>query len=256
LRDAAGRYLFVSSISACAGPGFAEDDAVQPPPEPLPDAMTPETYGALKAMCEAVVRESLGDATLVVRPGLIVGPHDPTDRFTWWPWRIARGGRVAAPGRPRRTVQFIDVRDLARWSVGLLEREARGTFNATGPRSPMAMSSLLDACHAVSREASGEWIDASIEWIDEGFLAEKGVKPWKEMPLWVPESESNANDFMNVPIERALGTGLEFTPLEATIADTLEWARTRDPGHERKAGLGEEAERALLAAWDGKRVPG
>src|SRR5471030_1424110 len=119
---AARRYLFISSISVYAGPHFGEDAAVAPPPDPLPDAMTMETYGALKAACETVVRESFGEAATVVRPGLIVGPHDPTDRFTWWPWRIARGGRVAAPGRAARAVQFIDVRDLARWSVGLLER--------------------------------------------------------------------------------------------------------------------------------------
>jgi 2'-hydroxyisoflavone reductase len=255
LRDAARRYLFISSISVYAGPHFGEDAGVAPPPDPLPDAMTMETYGALKAACETVVRESFGEAATVVRPGLIVGPHDPTDRFTWWPWRIARGGRVAAPGRGARTVQFIDVRDLARWSVGLLEREARGTFNATGPRTPIPMSRLLDACRAVSRsDASIEWRDASIEWIDEAFLAGHGVKPWKEMPLWVPESDPNASGFMNVPIDRALGTGLEFTALEDTVAATLAWARTRAASHEWKAGLDEGAERALLAAWDERKL--
>ncbi|MGZ5063824.1 MAG: NAD-dependent epimerase/dehydratase family protein, partial [Usitatibacter sp.] len=140
LRDATRRYVFVSSISVYAGPGFAEDAAVQPPPDPLPDAMTMEAYGALKAACEGVVRESFGDRATLVRPGLIVGPHDPTDRFTWWPARVARGGRVAAPGRPSRTVQFIDVRDLARWMVELVQRGAAGTFNATGPRAPVEMS--------------------------------------------------------------------------------------------------------------------
>jgi 2'-hydroxyisoflavone reductase len=244
LRGAVRRYLFISSISVYAGPRFDEDAEVAPPPDPLPDAMTMETYGALKSACETVARESFGDGALVVRPGLIVGPHDPTDRFTWWPWRVAQGGRVAAPGRAQRTVQFIDVRDLARWTVGLLEGEARGTFNATGPRTPITMSRLLDACRGVSRS------DASIEWIEEAFLAESGVKPWIELPLWVPESDPHASGFMSVPIDRALGTGLAFTALEDTIADTLAWARTRSPGHEWKAGLGEEAERALLAAWD------
>jgi 2'-hydroxyisoflavone reductase len=105
-----GRYLFVSSISAYSGEGFHEDAPLQAAPDPLPDAWTPETYGGLKAACEAIVRARFGERALVVRPGLIVGPHDPTDRFTWWPARIARGGRVAAPGRPERTVQFIDVR--------------------------------------------------------------------------------------------------------------------------------------------------
>ena len=257
LRDATCRYLFVSSISVYGGSGFAEDDAVQPPPDPLPDAMTLETYGALKAACEDVVRGIFGERATLVRPGLIAGPHDPTDRFTWWPWRVARGGRVAAPGRAARAVQFIDVRDLARWSVGLLEREARGTFNATGPRTPIPMSQLLDACRAVSRrDAPIEWRDASIEWIDEAFLAESGVKPWTQMPLWVPESDPHASGFMSVPIDRALAAGLEFTSLESTIADTLEWSRTRPAGHEWKAGLAEEKETALLAAWARRKSVG
>jgi 2'-hydroxyisoflavone reductase len=247
LRGAARRYLFISSISVYAGPRFDEDADVAPPPDPLPDAMTPETYGGLKGACEALVREIFGEGALVVRPGLIVGPHDPTDRFTWWPWRIAQGGRAAAPGRAQRTVQFIDVRDLARSTVTLLEGEARGNFNATGPRTPIPMSRLLDACRAVSRG------DAAIEWIDEAFLAQSGVKPWKEMPLWVPESDPNAGGFMNVPIDRALGAGLEFTALEDTIAATLAWARARSPGHEWRAGLREAEERALLAAWDRRK---
>jgi 2'-hydroxyisoflavone reductase len=246
LRDATRRYLFVSSISAYAGPHFGEDADVAAPPDPLPDAMTPETYGGLKGACEAAVRASFGDGALVIRPGLIVGPRDPTDRFTWWPWRIAHGGRVAAPGRAARTVQFIDVRDLARWSVGLLEREARGTFNATGPRTPVAMSDLLEACRAVSRS------DAAIEWIDEAFLAGSGVKPWIELPLWVPESDPHASGFMSVPIERALDAGLAFTSLEDTVADTLAWARTRAGDHVWKAGLAEEKERALVAAWSAR----
>lgn len=246
LRDAAGRYLFVSSISVYAGPGFDEDAAVQPPPDPLPDAMTMETYGALKGACEGVVREIFGERATVARPGLIVGPHDPTDRFTWWPWRVARGGRVAAPGRAARTVQFIDVRDLAPWTIELLEREAPGTFNATGPRKPVEMSRLLDACRAVSKS------DATFEWIEETFLAESGVTPWKDMPLWVPESDPHASGFMSVPIDRALSTGLAFTTLEDTIADTLAWARTRSAGHEWKAGLSPDREAALLEAWEEK----
>ena len=241
LRDATGRYLFVSSISVYAGPGFGEEAAVQPPPDPLPDAMTMEFYGSLKGACEAVVREIFGDRASVARPGLIVGPHDPTDRFTWWPWRVARGGRVAAPGRAARAVQFIDVRDLARWAIELIEREAPGIFNATGPREPVAMSRLLDACRAVSKS------DATFEWIDEAFLAKSGVQPWKEMPLWVPESDPHASGFMNVPIDRALSMGLAFTALEDTIADTLAWARTRPADHAWKAGLSAEREEKLVS---------
>lgn len=241
LREATRRYLFVSSISVYAGPGFAEDDAVLPPPDPLPEAMSMEYYGALKGACEGVVREAFGERATIARPGLIVGPRDPTDRFTWWPARVARGGRVAAPGNPARTVQFIDVRDLARWMVALLARGAGGTFNATGPRAPIAMSRLLEACRAVSGS------DARFEWIDEATLAARGVQPWKEMPLWVPETEPHASGFMSVPIDRALATGLELTALDQTIANTLAWSRTRPADYAWKAGLSPEREQELVS---------
>jgi 2'-hydroxyisoflavone reductase len=125
--------------------------------------------------------------------------------------------------------------------VGLVENDARGTYNATGPRGPLAMSGLLDACRAVSGS------DASFEWIDEPALARNGVAPWKEMPLWVPESDPHAAGFMSVPIARALATGLAFTPLEQTIADTLAWARTRPADHAWKAGLDAEREKKLVS---------
>jgi 2'-hydroxyisoflavone reductase len=240
LRERAGRYLFVSSISVYSGEGYGEDAPVAPPLDPLPDAWTPETYGALKAMCEAVVRETFGDRAVVARPGLIVGPHDPTDRFTYWPVRLARAGRVAAPGRAGRTVQFIDVRDLALWMVKLVEHGASGTFNATGPEQPIAMAALLEACRTVSGS------DAELAWLDEAFLAARDVKPWKDMPLWVPESDPHASGFMNVPIGRARSTGLRFRPLAQTIADTLAWSHTRPADHVWKAGLSAEREAALL----------
>jgi len=243
---AANRYVLVSSISVYADGGFDESSAVQPAPDPLPEAMTPETYGALKAACESTARAILGERAVVVRPGLIVGPNDPTDRFTWWPHRVALGGRVAAPGRPSRTVQFIDVRDLAQWMVRLASGAARGTFNATGPSSPIAMKDLLEGC----REAAGN--DARVEWIDEDFLAAAGVSPWKDMPVWVPESDPHAAGFMDVPIERARATGLRFRPLAETLADTLAFSRSRPATHGWKAGLDEVRERSLLERWDAR----
>ena len=205
--------------------------------------MTWDKYGALKAMCEAVVREAFGERSLIVRPGLLVGPHDTTDRFTWWPARVARGGRIAAPGRPARTVQFIDVRDLARWMVALLERGTAGSFNATGPASPIAMQKMLETCRAVCAT------DASFEWIDEKFLDGQGVVPWKDMPLWVPEADPKASGFMNIPIDRAVAAGLRWRALEETVADTLAWDRTRPAGRELKAGLAPSREADLLRAW-------
>ena len=246
LRESASRYLFVSSISAYADGGFDESSPLQPVPDPLPDEMTPDKYGALKAGCEAAARAAFGDRAIVVRPGLIVGPHDPTDRFSWWPHRIARGGRVAAPGRSQRGVQFIDVRDLARWMTALAGQGASGTFNAAGPRQPLAMANLLEACRDVTRS------DARVEWIDEDFLADSGVQPWREMPLWVPESDPHAAGFMNVPISRALATGLAFRDLGETVADTLAWSRARDGRHAWKAGLPAEREEALLRGWDAR----
>jgi 2'-hydroxyisoflavone reductase len=241
LRGSVHRYLFISTISVYDDAGFDEDAKVKPAPDPLPEAMTPETYGGLKAACEAVVRGEYGDRATLVRPGLIVGPHDPTDRFTWWPHRVALGGRVAAPGRPQRTVQLIDVRDLARWTIMLLEQDAGGTYNATGPERPIPMDALLVAC----REASGS--DARFEWLAEEFLAAHDVKPWKDMPLWVPESDPKAAGFMNVPIQRALSTGLAFRPLAETIRDTLEWSRSRPADHQWKAGLDSRRENELLS---------
>ena len=246
LGDATGRYVFVSSISVYAGPGFAESSALQPAPDPLPDAMTPQTYGGLKAACESAAREMLGERAVIVRPGLIVGPNDRTDRFTWWPHRVAQGGRVAAPGRPGRPVQFIDVRDLAEWMVKLAAGTAKGTFNATGLAAPVPMATLLEAC----RDVSGS--DARFEWIDEPFLEQMKVAPWKDMPVWLPESDPESAGSMDVPIARAISTGLTFRPLAATVADTLAYSRGFAPGHEWKAGLDAARERELLARWDAR----
>ncbi|HXZ50031.1 MAG TPA: NAD-dependent epimerase/dehydratase family protein [Usitatibacter sp.] len=245
----AARYVFVSSISAYAGEGFGEEAPLKAPPDPLPEAWTPQTYGALKAACELEVRAAFGDRALVVRPGLIVGPHDPTDRFTWWPARIARGGRVAAPGRPERTVQFVDVRDLAAWMVAALERGTGGTCNATGPADPIAMGALLEGCRAAAAS------DVEFAWLDEAFLAAQGVKPWTEMPLWVPESEPGTRGFMGVPIARAVAAGLAFRPLAETIADTLRWSAARPAPHSWKAGLAPEREAGLLRAFDRRATP-
>lgn len=246
LGEKAARYLLVTSISVYKGPGYAESAAVQSPPDPLPETWTPGTYGGLKAGCESTAREMLGERAVIVRPGLIVGPNDRTDRFTWWPHRVAQGGRVAAPGRAGREVQFIDVRDLAEWMVKLAAGNAAGTFNATGLAVPVPMATLLETC----REVSGS--DARFEWIDEPFLEEMKVAPWKDMPVWLPESDPEAAGSMEVPIGRALATGLSFRPLAATVADTLAYSRSFAPGHEWKAGLDAARERGLLERWDAR----
>jgi 2'-hydroxyisoflavone reductase len=241
------RYCFVSTISVYPdGSGRDETSPVSPPPDPPPAEMTMPLYGPLKVACENVVREAYGERAFIPRPGLIVGPHDPTDRFTYWPVRLARGGEVLAPGRPQRRVQFIDVRDLAEWIVAALELGTSGTFNATGPATPLSMGELL----LMARTVAGT--DANLQWVEEAFLLEQGVAPWKELPLWIPEGDAADGGVMKTPIARALAAGLRFRPLDVTLQATLEWARSRPADHEWKAGLDAKKETAVLAEWRNK----
>lgn len=245
LLSRAGRYAFVSSISvyrAFEAEGFDESAEVQPTPDPLPEAMTPETYGALKSACERVVESAFGERAFVVRPGLIVGPHDPSDRFTWWPWRAAQGGRFVAPGRPGRRIQLIDVRDLAGWMIASLASGAAGTVQATGPASPLTMGELVEACVGVAGGSSEP------VWLPDDFLLANGAGPWKELPLWLPENDASHRGFMAADCSKARSLGLACRPLEDTVRDTLDWARTRPAGHDWKAGLGREREAGLLAS--------
>jgi 2'-hydroxyisoflavone reductase len=189
------------------------------------------------------VEESLPGRALNIRPGLIVGPHDPTDRFTYWPWRVSQGGDILAPGRPEHGTQFIDVRDLADWTIRMVEAEAMGIFNATGPQTPMTMGTLLEA----SREASGLTRDeARLHWVSEAFLLENKVEPWSELPLYLPDSDPAYAGMDKVSIEKALRAGLIFRSLEDTLRATLDWVKTRPADHEWKAGLTMEREADLL----------
>lgn len=234
------RYVFISTISTYKGPRFDEDAELIAPPDPWPEALDMAFYGGLKTACEGIVRQGFGDRATIIRPGLIVGPHDPTDRFTYWPVRAARGGTIVAPGRPTRTVQLIDVRDVADFTAGLLARDVRGTFNVTGER--MAMQALLETCIA----STGG--NATLRWLPDEVLEREGVQPWKDLPLWIPEIDPAANGFLDVPIDRARAAGLRFRPLAGTIRDTLAWARTRPADHAWKAGLDAAKEARLLGA--------
>jgi 2'-hydroxyisoflavone reductase len=178
------------------------------------DEITDESYGPLKALCEDVVRDVFGSRALVVRPGLIVGPHDPTGRFTYWPHRIARGGEVLAPAPPEAPTQFIDVRDLGAWMVELCGRGASGTYNATHPG--VRWAELLETCRRVSGR------DAPVTWVSPEFLVEHEVGEWMELPLWLADPALEYAD--RVDVSRALGAGLRFRPLEDTVRATLaEW---------------------------------
>jgi len=239
-------YVFISSVSAYANfrkAGMDESAPLGVTGALDADDITSETYGPLKAACEAVVREGFPDGALIIRPGLVVGPHDPTDRFTYWPMRVARGGTVLAPDTPNRTLQFIDARDLAAWTVAMVERRATGIFNATGLPGALTMGELLDACRAASKSA------AAVEWVPGEFLSAQSVKEWSEMPLWIAPASMELAAFARVSVSRALAAGLRVRRIEETVADTLAWAQSRPPGHEWKAGLTAEREAELLALW-------
>ncbi len=221
LAEAVGRYAFISSISVYAEPlqpNAGEDAPLVTLEDENVEEITGETYGGLKVLCERAVQDVYGDRALIIRPGLIVGPHDPSNRFTYWVTRTAEGGRVLAPDDRSAPVQVIDVRDLAEWTLRMLDNRARGVYNATGPATLLTFGETLEACREATRA------DAEFVWVAPQLLLDHGVAPWTELPLWVA-----GDDALNqVSIERALAQGLTFRPLGATIADTLAWARTQE----------------------------
>jgi 2'-hydroxyisoflavone reductase len=210
-------YTFISSISVYArfppGESFDED---------TPLASGHEGYGPLKARSEEEVAAALPNRSAIVRPSLIVGPHDPTDRFTYWPRRIARGGHVLAPGRPDRPVQFVDVRDLADWCVALAEARHRGIFNAVGPAERFTMGDLLDECCRVAGRAP------RFTWVTDDELVRVGATPWTELPLWIPEADPDFGGMLLADCGRALAAGLRFRPVGDTIRAILEWDHRRE----------------------------
>jgi nucleoside-diphosphate-sugar epimerase len=244
LKDSVGRYLFVSSISVYSdfSGSVTEDSPVGTLDDETVETIDENTYGPLKVLCENVVIDVYGDRATVVRPGLIVGPHDPTDRFTYWPVRVARGGRVLAPAPRERQIQYIDARDLAEWMLVLIEDQTSGVFNATGLEPPASMEMLLHE----SQDASGS--DAEFEWVDEDFLMNNEVGPWMELPLWLPDSLGMVG-IMAADISRAVGAGLKFRHVRDTVADTLAWFESVPPGYEIKTGLAPEKEKQLLEQW-------
>jgi len=246
LSSRVGRYAFVSSLSVYADPspgGTGEDGALASLDDPSIETVTGETYGPLKAACEREVVAAFDDRAVLLRPGLIVGPHDPTDRFTYWPRRADRGGRILAPGRPERAIQFVDVRDVAEWMLDLLEADATGAFNVVPPPGAMTMSTLLHACCGA---ASAE---GSLEWVPDEVLVQHGVDAWIELPLWIPEEDPVARGFFQFRSDRAVAAGLRFRPIGETVADTLAWARTRPPDYAWRAGLKAAKERDILVDW-------
>jgi 2'-hydroxyisoflavone reductase len=246
LAPSVSQYVFISSISVYRDdlpPGSDEGAPLATLPDPASEEVK-EHYGALKARCERAAEEVMPGRTTVVRPGLIIGPGDPTDRFTYWPARIARGGDVLAPGDGKDSAQVIDVRDLAAWLVSIVEKGDPGTYNAVGPKEPMTMKGMLEGV----REGVGS--TANLVWIPWPFLKERDVQPWTEMPAWIPAGEEGAG-IAAVSNARAIGKGLVFRPVAETARDTLAWWKTQPEERRAKvrAGLAAEKEKAVLAAW-------
>ncbi|MDQ6655333.1 MAG: NAD-dependent epimerase/dehydratase family protein [Verrucomicrobiota bacterium] len=248
------RYVFISTISVYADNSKPNDETSALATYDGDDAMKEtrdsviasqfKLYGPLKALSEQEAEKWFPRQTLIIRPGLIVGPGDQTDRFTYWPVRIDRGGEVLAPGNGKDPVQFIDVRDLADWTIRMVEKRATGIYNATGPASELGLGAMLDGIKA----AVGS--DAKFTWVDADFLEAQKVSPWSDMPVWLPpKSEEGA--MARTSIRKALAEGLTFRPLPETTRDTLAWFKAQPAERQATlhAGLKPEREKEVLAAW-------
>lgn len=247
LKDSVSQYIFISTLSVYKDMSSIGADETSELLE-LEDETSEDIakyYGELKTACERVIQKTYGDRALIVRPGLIVGPYDKTDRFTYWPVRVAKGGQVLAPGTPERRLQVIHGADLAEWTIHMMESRAHGVFNATGPSLPLTMGEFLEACKRVSGS------DAEFVWVEDEFLTDQGVGEWMELPLWIADPSMKAMMYTN--IDKALHSGLRFRGIEETIQDTLDWNATRSPDVVWKAGLDAEKEARVLAAWQTRK---
>ncbi|MGQ0553570.1 MAG: NAD-dependent epimerase/dehydratase family protein [Planctomycetota bacterium] len=249
LAPAIDQYVFISTISV-----FAEDVAPHSKEDgklaTMPDESSEEVmqyYGALKALCERAAEAAAPGRTTNIRPGLIVGPGDGSDRFSYWPLRVQRGGEVLAPGDGADPVQYIDVRDLAEFIVRSIEQRHFGVFNATGPERTLTMKELLEGC--VAGVAADATAPASLVWVPADFLAEHEVAPWGDLPVWVPRGPDAG--FTTLDCSKAVAAGLRFRPVADTVRDTLAWWRTLPEARRAKvrAGLSAEREAAVLTAW-------
>jgi 2'-hydroxyisoflavone reductase len=246
------QYVFISTLSVYADwakPNVDESFPLATTPEPESEDV-PKYYGALKALSEKEAEKWYPGKVTVIRPGLIVGPGDETDRFTYWPVRIARGGEILCPGNPADAAQVIDARDLAEWTIRMVEERHYGIYNATGPRSPMGVGEML----AGIRAAMPGSLQCTFTWADADFLAEQKVRPWADMPVWIPPKGEYLG-WGQANIEKAVAKGLTFRPLAETARETLEWHRTRPAEAQAKlrAGLTPEREAEVLAAWHARK---
>lgn len=244
LKDNAGHYTFISSISVYNKvdvAGINENSEVGEITDGNVEEMTMENYGPLKVLCENEVMDVFGEDSSIVRSGLIVGDGDFSDRFTYWINRISKGGKVIVPVSKVNNVQFIDVKDLAEWTLKLTEEKISGVFNSTGPLKTLSLNTFLNKCKEYSKS------DAEFIYIDEKFLLDEGVIPYKDLTLWLPEDAYGMN---NVNISKAKKAGLKIRSLEETLKDTVEYDLTRGPDFKLRTGLSDEKEKELLDKWE------
>src|SRR5438874_3897052 len=251
LKGSVGRYVFISTISVYADTSKGVDEtaslAQYDGPDPYKETLEAmrasgyKTYGPLKALSEKEAEKWFPGKPLIIRPGLIVGPGDETDRFTYWPVRIDRGGEVLAPGNPNDPVQFIDARDLAEWTIRMVENRETGIYNATGPAKPLGIGKML---HEIKVGLNSS---ARFTWVPPDFLKQQKVEAWSDMPVWTGEESGMAR----TNISRALSKELTFRPLAETARDALAWFKSQpqDRQSKIKAGLTREREAEVLAAW-------
>jgi 2'-hydroxyisoflavone reductase len=246
------QYVFTSSISVYPDFSVARDERspVGTLADPTVEKVDENTYGPLKALCEQAAQRAMPDRVTVIRPGLIVGPDDNTDRFTYWPARAARGGEFIAPGAPRDAFQIIDARDLAAFTLLAVERHVIGTYNLVSNANDFRFGQLTDACIAAAARLAKPALAPRATWIPADFLEAQNVAPWSEMPAWLPAKGDEAA-FAGTSNAAARAAGLSITALPKTVHDTLAWHLAR-PATERatlKAGLAPDKEAAVLAAW-------
>ena len=245
LKDKVGLYVFISTVSVyrdvrltnideSAELDMMEDETIE--------EITGKTYGPLKVLCEKEVLDVYGDKALIIRPGLIVGPHDTTDRFTYWVYRLLDKGEVICPDIEHQPVQFIDVRDLSEWVHKMVMANRNGIYNAVGPENTIFMYDLIKEIHAILKS------EVKLIWVKDDFLCEEKVKPFMELPLWL-SSEKKPYQIESVSSLKAIKEGLTFRSLETTVLDLKKWIATWPKDYHLQAGMTYEREQVLIEKW-------